>query len=367
MIDIYFFFVLAMNLIFFMLVIYNFFTAPRISESLNKNRSEDFISVLIPARNEESNIGRCINTVREQSHENLEILVLDDQSTDRTNEIVEELTRKDSRVKLIIGRELPKDWLGKNWACHQLAEYAKGNLFLFIDADVELRPHAIESALNFFKEMNVQLLSVFPSQKINSVSTYIVTPLMNWLLLNFLPLIFVRRKENNSFVAANGQFMLFDASVYKIVGGHQSVKDKVVEDMELARKIKSANLKMVTALGDKMIYCKMYSSLSESFNGFTKNFFAGFGNNIFSFIPLLALILLVFLAPLVLALVEAKFILIVVLIMISRMLVSIMSNQNSFMNIFLHPLQMIMLQILGVNSIFKTYKKIVLWKGRKIF
>ncbi len=163
-IDWLFFITVISNGVFLSIVIYNYFSAPEIINSPPSKMYEQRLSILIPARNEENNIGKCLDSILKQSFSNYEVIVLDDESTDSTSAIVEQYAVKDDRIKLIKGKPLPKGWLGKNWACHQLAKNAKGNLLFFVDADIRLAENAVASAINNYKKNNVKMLSVFPTQ-----------------------------------------------------------------------------------------------------------------------------------------------------------------------------------------------------------
>lgn len=345
--------------------IYNFFTAPTIY-NIESNEHDELISVLIPARNEEKYIGKCLSAVLRQSHSNIEVLVLDDNSDDSTSKIVLGFSKEEKRVRLIHGEPLPHNWLGKNWACSQLAHNAKGNTLLFIDADVILKKNALQFAFNKFKKRNVKFLSVFPTQEITSIGNYLTTPLMNWLLLSFLPLKKVFTSSIKSFVAANGQFILFDKKIYDNIGGHNSVKDKVVEDMELARILKKRKDKIITCLGGDAIFCKMYNSFDEGINGFSKNFYSGFNTVPIAFLFVIHFFLLLYFLPAVFSLVNFTYMYIVGLIITSRIVISISSGQNFFINVILHLPQMIVMYLIGWKSLLNTLRGKVEWKGRKI-
>ncbi len=366
MTDFLFLTLLIANIIVFIVVAYNLFTAPRIRNIYEKNASNKKVSVLIPARNEEKNINSCLDSVIGQSYYNIEIIVLDDNSEDSTRIIVEEYLKKDSRIKLIKGEPLPPDWLGKNWACSQLSKNACGDILLFIDADVRLGENALSNALNIYESKNVKMLSVFSTQLINNIGTQIIVPLMNWVLLMFLPLKKVYSSRNNSFVAANGQFIMIDKNVYESFGGHESVRNEIVEDMEIARILKRNGNKIITALGGNGIFCKMYDSFADSLKGFSKNFFTGFNIPIIIFIIMLVFFQFSFMLPFILVFWNYKYLLIVLLIILQRIFVSIMSGQNVLLNLVLHPLQMIMVFVVGINSIVVSKRRSVEWKGRKI-
>lgn len=346
-------------------VVYNYFTAPTIKSSSTEIAQLDLISVLIPARNEENNIGNCLRNILQQDYQNLEVLVLDDQSTDKTNEIVRSYSQKHSHVFCFDGESLPPNWTGKNWACHQLSQKAKGIYLLFVDADVELDPNAVGSALNMLLTKKTKMLSVFPTQKIKSLAEWLIVPLMNWLLLSFLPLKQVYASSNISLIAANGQFMLWDRETYFEIGGHSAVSNAVVEDMELARKTKLKN-KIITLLGGDIISCRMYRNFKEAFNGFSKNFYPGFNMHSLLFLGFILFIFFTFTVSTVFALVKSEYLIIVSLIVTSRILISTLSNQNTFLNVILHLPQMMLMLIIGFNSVLSSKFKYISWKERTL-
>lgn len=358
-----FIFLFISHSVFLFIVIYNYSSTLYLNNVSQKNDSNDFISILIPARNEEKNIAALLESILKQSFTNYEVIVLDDFSLDKTYSIVNEYSQKDRRIKIIKGSELPNDWLGKNWACYQLAQQAEGKYLLFIDADVTLAENSILNAVMELKSKNASMLSVFPAQKINGFGEWLVVPLMNWLLLNFLPVKFVYKTKSKKFSAANGQFILIEKNVYNKIGKHEVVKDKVVEDMEIARRLKSQGFKIITLLGGNSVYCKMYNSFSEAFIGFSKNFYRGFNLPKPTFIILIIFFFILFLLPFYLLIYNILFTVIVMMIFIERIFISITSKQNWFVNAVLHPLQMIAMLAVGINSV--TSPKIK-WKGRHI-
>ena len=348
-----------------LVIIYNFFTAPIVKDSATSIDATKLISVLIPARNEEKNIATCLNFILAQDYEHLEVLVLDDQSTDQTKVITKSFLKNHSNVFYIEGEPLPQNWKGKNWACHQLSKKANGKYLLFIDADVELAKSAISSAIKIMSATKSKMLSVFPTQRIKSLGEWLIVPLMNWVLLSFLPLKKVYDSKNISFIAANGQFMLWDSDTYSAVDGHKQVANAVVEDMELARKAKAIN-KIMTLLGGDIIYCRMYAGFVDAFKGFSKNFFPGFNLNPFIFVGFVLLLFLVFGVSSLLAIVNSDYLIIIMLIVLGRILTSQISHQNLFLNVILHLAQMMFMLIIGLNSVLSTKFRFVTWKDRKL-
>jgi chlorobactene glucosyltransferase len=315
------------------------------------------------------NIANIINDIIKQIYKNFELIILDDGSEDRTAEIISDKISEynsNDKIKLISGKPLPNGWLGKNWACHQLSKEACGEYFLFIDADVRLSSGVVESCLFYKDKYELEMISSFPTQIIKSFGEWFVVPLMNFLLLGFLPLKKVYSSSNKLFVAANGQFLFITKSAYEKIGGHLKFKGRVVEDMEIARRVKESGFTLMTFLGEDSITCRMYDGFRPAFFGFSKNFFPGFNISSLIFTFFLTLIFIVFLLPFLMIFMNSSFVLVVSIILSGRLFISISSKQNFLINIFLHPLQMITMIAVGVNSVYRTKAKKLKWKGRSI-
>lgn len=346
------------------IVLYNFTTAPVLKVSSGTEDDNFLVSVLIPARNEEENIKICLAGIIDQSYKNIEVVVLDDGSEDKTYSYASEIAARDKRVRVVRGNPLPDNFTGKNWACHQLSLLAAGSYLLFIDADVKLKPDSIRSAINETELHKLKLLSVFPSQIMHSAGEWLLVPLMNWLLLTFLPLKLIHSSRSSSFAAANGQFMLFNRKAYQKAGGHKILSDAITEDIEFVRLFKLKEYSVKTYLGGKLVYCRMYKNFSDSLWGFSKNFYPGLKLNPLFFIILNIFIIVSFNATLVLIFINNVFIPLAVLIFLQRILISIKSRQNPVINVLLHPLQMTMLMIVGMISLRLSKKRKRVWKGR---
>ncbi len=330
-----------------------------------KYAGNDLVSILIPARNEEKNITALLNSLQKLSYKNLEIIVFDDHSDDRTAEIVSKFAGNDNRIRLIESKHLEKGWLGKNYACHQLANMARGRYLLFIDCDVMLNGSIIEDAVFKLNSQDLGLLTIFPKQIMRTTGERITVPIMNYILLTLLPLIFVRTSPFASHAAANGQFMLFSADVYHEYKPHSKFKSSPVEDILTARYLKRNKVKVACLPGDNRIVCRMYKSYTEALKGFSKNVLVFFGNQ-----PVLA-ILFWFITTLgfipVLLINICWFVLYVVLVLITRTLVSIISKQHVGYNILLLiPQQFFLLHVI-IKSVQFKYTKKYMWKGRKIY
>ena len=210
------------------------------------------------------------------------------------------------------------------------------------------------------------MLSCFPTQRINSIGEWLVVPLMNWLLLTFLPLRFVYTNSRPSFVSANGQLLMIDKKRYLSIGGHSAVQNQLVEDMEIARILKKNNHKIITALGGDAVYCRMYKGFKSSIEGFAKNFYPGFNITPLRFIIMLGIFEVVFFLPVILSIINYSFLWIVVIIAAGRFILSMNSRQNPVLNVLLHPVQMIVMLYVGIISLRKIRSKGIEWKGRKV-
>jgi glycosyltransferase involved in cell wall biosynthesis len=328
-------------------------------------KDSPIVSVLIPARNEEENIRNILQDLLSQNYKNIEIIVFNDQSEDRTAEIVQEFQQKNPAINLISSPGLSEGWLGKNFACHNLSKAAKGDWLLFIDADVRISDDIISSEVALASKYGLALVSIFPKQMIRTIGEKITVPNMNFILLSLLPLVFVRKSAFPSLSAANGQFMLFDSRIYKSLNPHELTKTKKAEDIEIARLLKMRGFRVACLTGDNTIRCRMYSGFSDAVNGFSKNVSAFFGNSLL--LSLIFWITTTF-GPLFVALATPVTVIISYLIayMAIRIMVSIVSEQNILLNLlYIVPQQVSCGLFIGsafINKYFKDYQ----WKGRSI-
>ena len=361
---IYFFYIIFFFLILrFTVTLFNFISNPKLIQSPKK--FNDLVSILIPARNEADDILKLLKSLKVQDYQNIEVMVLDDQSDDDTYKVCSNFSKTDLRFSVFKGATLKTGWLGKNYACHQLAQKANGKYLLFLDADEEVKNGLINSAIYRIQNGKLSLLSLFTNQVTISFGEKAIVPLMHYLLLNLLPLRLVRLTKSVSFSAASGQFMMFDSTIYKENQWHEQVKNMVVEDIEIMKRVKQSKLNGEALLANGFIYCRMYKGYQEGLEGFSKNLLAGFGGSI---IGLLVYLLLVVFGP-ILILIFLNFQLFyfaATLIIFSRIMISYLSNQNVLMNIFYHIIQMISLVVIAFLSIRKSLNKSLIWKGRII-
>ena len=235
-----------------------------------------FVSVLVPARNEAANIEACVRSLLDQEYANYELIVLDDQSTDGTAGILAGLTARTSRLRLISGGPLPEGWVGKNWACHQLALAARGDFLLFTDADTRHHPGMLCDALALAVASRADLLSGMPAQETGSWAEKLAVPMIPWMAHATAPIPLVRLWPFEFGVNAIGQFMLFRRRAYERIGGHAAVRASVIEDFALPRRVKRFGLRWDLVDASARVRTRMYHSLGEVWDGYTKNLFAAF-------------------------------------------------------------------------------------------
>ncbi|TAG93051.1 MAG: glycosyltransferase [Oscillatoriales cyanobacterium] len=239
------------------------------------------VSVIVPAYNEAENIRDCAIAILQStplSVDNLEVLIVDDRSTDDTLAIAQTLQQQlnDPRLKILAGQVRPANqyWAGKNWACAEAVQIATGDFLLFIDADVRLKPEAIETAIETVQTEKIDLLTCMPALVCECFAEWLVQPLM----FNHLAVCFdftaVNDPTTESAFAA-GPFMLFRRSAYDKIGGHEAVASEIVEDVELSRRIKRAGLKLGLYAGSNLAFVRMYRSWSALWEGWTKNLYLG--------------------------------------------------------------------------------------------
>jgi chlorobactene glucosyltransferase len=236
------------------------------------------ISVCVPARNEQRNIHACVESILAQDYPHFEVIVLDDRSTDTTPEILNNLAKvanlRKVSLKVIPGSDLPTGWAGKPHALFQASAVARGEWLCFIDADTFLSPVTLSSCYTKALETKADMFTIMTFQVLGSFWEKVVMPIvMTALSVGFSP-----RKVNDPKTRdaiANGQFILIKRSVYNAVGGHERVKDQIVEDKAIAEQVKWNGYRLVVATGYSIARTRMYTSLPEMWEGWTKNIYLG--------------------------------------------------------------------------------------------
>jgi hypothetical protein len=253
--------------------------------------------VLLPVRDEAHRVAACLESLLAQRHvPDLRVIVLDDGSSDGTADVVRAVGGE--RVTLVSGAAPPAGWLGKPYACHQLAAHADADILVFVDADVVLRPDAVAAAVALLDGFD--LLSPYPRLLAVSPGERLVQPLLAWSWLTFLPLRAMERSRRPSLAAAGGQFLVLTRTGYDRAGGHAAVRGEVLEDIALARRVKRAGGRIALADGSSLATCRMYGGWADLSAGYRKSLWAAFGSPAGAFLVTTALLLL-YVAPILLA------------------------------------------------------------------
>jgi hypothetical protein len=226
------------------------------------------VSLLIPARNEAQSIGPALDAALASTGVTLEIIVLDDQSTDATADIVRGYG---ARVRLEAAPPLPAGWCGKQHACHILAGHATHDVLVFVDADVRLAPEALARMVQFLHTSGAGLVSGFPHQETGTLLERLVLPLIHFLLLGFLPLHLMRQSKLPAFAAGCGQLFVTTKAAYVQAGGHAAIRTSLHDGLTLPRAYRSAGLTTDLCAATSLAECRMYRSAGELWHGLAKN------------------------------------------------------------------------------------------------
>jgi hypothetical protein len=236
------------------------------------------VSILIPARNEEAGIRAAVESALASKGVDAEVIVLDDHSTDATAGIVHDLSRRHGSVRLVRGSELPPGWSGKQFACFQLANHARAEYLLFIDADVRLEPDGAARLVAFQRQSGADLVSGVPRQLTGTLTERLVIPLIHFLLLGYLPMWLMRMMNHPALGAGCGQLFLSTRSGYFAVGGHEAVRDSFHDGVKLPRAFRRAGLRTDLCDATEIASCRMYHSAGQLWSGLAKNAGEGIGS-----------------------------------------------------------------------------------------
>ena len=345
-------------------------------EILPDEQDAELVSILIPARNEFHNLKRCLDSLINLDYSNIEILVLNDRSTDKTAALVEDYQKIDTRIQLLQGNDLPDGWIGKHWACHQLSESAKGTIILFVDADTVLANSIVSKAVLAMNKQNSDLLSLVPGRKANCLIEKLTFPLIDWMTLCWLP-VKLASSSKSAYLSANfGQFMMFRKESYIAIGGHSYLRENLLDDFELGREIKRNGLKWNLYDGSKDVTTRMYSRSREAFRGLSRSIFPVFDYRISVFILAVAILsslailpqlyiinytldgtsdeLLVFLSYFSM-----------IMLALSWLVTCIKFNHN-LLTVFIYPIIIFIMISIGIHSVFTNMRGTTSWKERRV-
>ncbi len=361
--------------ILFFVILWNLFILRRKIVPLIDDKHLPFVSVLIPARNEELNIKQVLASVLTQDYPGFEVIALDDSSEDNTLQIMDSVKAEFPALQILHGKPLIEEWTGKNYACSQLYEASKGEWILFTDADTVHKPNCLRDSILIALHRKADLLTLLPETTMISFAEKLIMPMLLFTSMALLPFYFVDKNRFKRFSIGVGPFMMFKRSAYETIGRHEHVKDAIVEDVWLARAVKENGLKLIAEDGQEMLSVRMYRNLKEIWNGFSKNIFAGFEFSTIALFVVMAMYTLLFFAPFVflaagvIVLNNVNDILFLTLIQvlilyIGRILVSA-KFRLGFLSTILHPIGALMVILISINSwkwiFFGSGSR---WKGR---
>lgn len=329
------------------------------------------VSVLIPARDEEENIERCVRAALGGTVQPDELLVYDDGSTDATAALVRALAAQDPRVRLLEGVPLPDGWVGKPHACARLADAATGQVLVFVDADTELSGSALARVASLLNRYRAGLVTLGIRQRMGSFTERLIIPLLHLSYLAWLPLPLIWRTRDPRLLVANGQVLAVTRAAYRAAGGWDAVRGEVVDDMAFARGVKRAGERVVFGDGFPSARARMYRGARELWAGFSKNLYEGIGGRPAALLLVVALHLGVFVAPyaaLAAGLLAAPIVLApaaagVAANVALRALLAVRFRQP-WESVVLHPLAVLGLVAIALNSYRWSRSGSIRWRGR---
>jgi hypothetical protein len=236
------------------------------------------VTAVVPAKDEEATLARCLTAVCSQDYPRLEILVVDDRSRDATRAIAQEFARTDRRIRVLTIAELPPGWTGKTHALHRAAQEARGDWLWFLDADTRFSPENLSIVMEYARSHGAALASLIPEMRCESFWERVVQPLASIVLMQCFPLLLVN-DPRSARAFANGQYILITRAAYEAAGGHRAVRDRFVEDIALARNVKQLGLPIRVALAQHLGTTRMYASLGQLVRGWSRILYDALGRS----------------------------------------------------------------------------------------
>lgn len=322
------------------------------------------VSILIPMRNESANVSGVLHTALSQEGlSQCEVLVLNDNSSDDTYQQLNEWAAPN--LTILQGQQLPDGWLGKNYACYQLAHKSNGEYLVFIDADVRLDSKAVASSIHLMQRLNWDFISPYPRQIAISFLERLSQPLLQWSWFASLPLRLAETLRKPSMVVTNGQFLIIKRAAYLASDGHRSVRNEVLDDLELGRTLVRNGFHGGVADGSKVAECRMYNNSTELIQGYTKSQWRAFANPLGA-VFVIALLLFTSVLPFILGLSGYLTGWIGYFVIVATRLLVAAKTRSVISSALLHPLSALLWSYLIINSwIAKSQGKLA-WRGRSL-
>jgi hypothetical protein len=344
----------------FTVTLFNFISNPKLTTA--GKHHNDLVSILIPSVNEDNDILTLLHSLQAQDYQNFEVL-MSTSCMSINRESCSDYCENDMRFMLIDMPDLPAGWTEKNFSCSQLSKAAHGRYLMFLDPRSIIAKGLINNAVHRMKIQRLALLSLFANQLMLSIGERLTVPLINYLVLNMVPLRLIRLSKNPAFSISSEQFMMFDAQKYTEHHWHEAIRNKTDGGNDVMKMVKSYGYNAEVLLANGHQYCRLYRGFAEAIHGLSRNIIANFG----SVIALCVYIFLVILGPVAIALyMDIQLLLFAVtLIVLSRIMTSLMSGQNPWITVMLHPFQIISLVLISVMSVQKHFTKSVTRKQPK--
>ena len=322
----------------------------------------DSVGVVVPMRNEAENVEGIVATLSAQDGP-FHFYLLDDNSEDKTLELLQRFTAGDSRFTVIKGAPLADGWIGKTWALQQLYEASSEDVLVSIDADVRLTNDAINKAVTSLRGARLDFLSPYPRQIAHSFGERLIQPLLQWSWLTTVPLRYAEGARQKSMAVANGQFFVVRRSALDSIGGYQSVKHAVIDDVFLARQLIAHGSSGTVIDGSDIAETRMYASWSEIEAGYGKSLNRAFGS-IFGAIFVIIFLFVTSIAPLVLGILGNPYGWLGFAAIVGSRVLSAIKSRGSVVDSVLHPISIVALIYLIVYSYL--VRGTVTWKGRTL-
>lgn len=350
-----------------LVALHNLATAPRL-EDTGEPGALPSVSVLVPARDEADNLRRTLPHLLALEYPHLEVLLLDDRSTDGTADVAEAFgSGGDAPLRVLRGTDPPAGWVGKNWACHQLAEAATGDVLVFCDADVEAAPAAVRRTVAALQAHDAGAMTAIPRQRLDGWMQSAVVPIIVQLpVLAMLPLRLIPILRSPSLSMANGQWLAFTRAAYGEVGGHATVRGEVVEDVALGRLVKARGHRLLVCVAASLLSVRMYVGAAAMREGFRKNLYPLLGGRRASFVAALALLSMAWIHPLVGALRGTPAALVPLALLAAVRMAGALLFRQGWRTVVLHPAGALLAAGLAVESWIAHERGRVRWKGRAL-
>jgi len=330
----------------------------------NRPQRAAFVSILVPARNEERIIEETVRAFLAQDYPAFEVIVVDDRSTDATPQLLASID--DPRLIVMRGEETPEGWLGKPWALHQAAARARGELLMFVDADVFYAPGTIAAAVAHIEQRDAAMIALLPRFELHGFWENAAMPQLAMSVFSFLPIWIGERRQIALLAVGGGPGNFVRRADYDAVGGHEALRDAVVDDVSLPRRLRKSGRRTETVRADDFVFIHMYHGLGEIIDGFTKNAFSIFGRSYAFALTTIVLMVLIHFAPYVAACIGNRAAIATVIVISLTRIILFRSLRYPMWNaVLLHPVMTAIWGWIFLRSLWLTgIRRQLHWRGR---